>query len=76
MRNPSQTNEESKLKKSFRNLGVLMVVQIFSKIITFTLNFLVARIVLKEVYGYANIQLVLYNSLILWFLTESVRKTL
>jgi hypothetical protein len=62
------------LNKSFKNVGVLMVVQLFSKVVTFSLNFLVARIVLKEVYGYANIQLVLYNSMILWFLTESVRK--
>ena len=33
------------LNKSMKNVGVLMLVQIFSKIMTFSLNFLVARIV-------------------------------
>ena len=64
------------MNKSFRNVGVLMLVQIFSKIMTFSLNFLVARIVVPEVYGYANIQLQLFGSLILWFLKESLRKTI
>ena len=41
---------------------------------TTTLNFLVARIVDKQVYGYANIQLQLYHSLILFFSKEAVRK--
>lgn len=45
----------SLLNKSFQNVGILMLVQVFSKIMTFSLNFLVARIVVKEVYGYANI---------------------
>jgi oligosaccharide translocation protein RFT1 len=62
------------LQKSFKNVGILMLVQVFSKIMTFTLNFLVARIVVPEVYGYANIQLQLYGSIVLWFLKESVRK--
>jgi uncharacterized protein YbjT (DUF2867 family) len=43
------------MQKSMKNVGILMFVQIFSKIMTFALNFLVARIVSKEVYGYANI---------------------
>ena len=64
------------LNKSMKNVGVLMLVQIFSKIMTFSLNFLVARIVVPEVYGYANIQLQLFGSLILWFSKESVRKTI
>lgn len=62
------------LEKSFKNVGILMAVQIFSKIMTFSLNFLVARIVVPEVYGYANIQLQLYGSIVLWFSKESVRK--
>jgi hypothetical protein len=52
-----------------------MLVQLFSKIMTFSLNFLVARIVIPEVYGYANIQLQLYGSIVLWFSKEAVRKT-
>jgi len=49
--------DKSLMASSFKNAGVLMMVQVFSKIVTFSLNFLVARIVAKEVYGYANIQL-------------------
>lgn len=60
---------------SFKNAGILMLVQVFSKIMTFTLNFMVARIVTKEVYGYANIQLQLFNSFVLWFAKEAVRKS-
>ena len=62
------------MQKSMQNAGVLMFVQILSKKMTFTLNFMVARIVSKEVYGYANIQLQLFNSTILWFAKEAVRK--
>ena len=41
---------------NFKKLVAQLVsVQIFAKIVTTSLNFLVARIVNKEVYGYANI---------------------
>ena len=52
----------------------LMSVQIFAKIVTIPLNFLTARIVDKEVYGYASIQLQLYHSFILFYSKEAVRK--
>jgi O-antigen/teichoic acid export membrane protein len=48
--------DQSPIAKSVKNMGVLMLMQLFSKVITFSLNFLVARIVSKEVFGYANIQ--------------------
>lgn len=40
------------------------------------MNFFVARIVSKEVYGYANIQLQLFDAIILWFSKEAVRKVI
>ena len=43
------------INSSFKNAGILMAVQVFSKIMTFGLNFAVARKVQKEVYGYANV---------------------
>ena len=61
--------------KSAKNVGVLVFVQVFQNIITFVLNLLIARIVAKEVFGYANIQMQLYISLVLWFAKESARKT-
>ena len=54
---PKSDETNSLMNKSFKNVGLLMLVQVFSKIMTFSLNFLVARIVVKEVFGYANIQL-------------------
>ena len=62
------------LSKSYRNMGFMMLVQLFSKVMTFSLNFLVARIVIKEVYGYANVQLQLLDATILWFSKESARR--
>lgn len=38
-------------------LAQLVSVQIFAKLVTFPVNFLTARIVSKETYGYANIQM-------------------
>jgi O-antigen/teichoic acid export membrane protein len=51
----SKVADESAVSKSLHNAGVLMLVQVFSKMTTFTLNFMVARIVTKDIYGYANI---------------------
>jgi len=53
----TEKDESGKLGKILRQL---LSVQLFGKITTTTLNFMVARIVLKEVYGFANIQLQLY----------------
>ena len=72
--NHPDTSKQDMIQKSMKNAGFLMIVQIFSKIMTFSLNFFVARIVSKEIYGYANIQMQLFNSLILWFSKEAVRK--
>lgn len=72
---PDSEDKQKLLSNSFQNAAFLMVVQIFSKIMTFSLNFMVARIVTKEVYGYASIQLQLFNTLILWYTKEAVRKT-
>ena len=36
-------------------LTQLVSVQIFAKLVTFPVNFLTARIVSKEIYGYAHI---------------------
>ena len=52
-----------------------MALQIFAKIMTMSMNFLVARFVQKEVYGYANIQLHLFYSMILFYSKEAVRKS-
>jgi hypothetical protein len=43
------------INKAFKNASLLMILQIFAKIMTMGLNFLVARFVQKEVYGYSNI---------------------
>jgi hypothetical protein len=43
------------VEKAFKNATLLMALQIFAKVMTMSLNFLVARLVEKEVYGYANI---------------------
>ena len=51
-----------------------MSVQIFAKLVTTSLNFVVARIVNKEVYGYAHIQLFLFHTFILFYSKEAVRK--
>jgi hypothetical protein len=45
------------LDKAFKNASLLMALQIFAKFMTMSLNFLVARLVQKDVYGYSNIQL-------------------
>ena len=71
----SKIEDSSVVNKSLKNAGVLMLVQLFSKVMTFSLNFMVARIVSKDIYGYANIQLQLFNSVVLWFAKEAVRKT-
>ena len=41
---------------------------------TMSMNFLVARFVQKEIYGYANIQLQLFYSMILFYSKEAVRR--
>jgi hypothetical protein len=43
------------LSKAFKNASLLMALQIFAKVMTMSMNFLVARFVQKEIYGYANI---------------------
>ena len=55
-------------------LAQLVSVQIFAKLVTFPVNFLTARIVSKDVYGYASIQMQLYLTFILFFQKEAVRK--
>ena len=51
-----------------------MVLQIFAKIMTMSMNFMVARFVQKDIYGYSNIQFQLFYSMILFFSKEAVRR--
>jgi oligosaccharide translocation protein RFT1 len=62
------------LNKAFKNASLLMALQIFAKVMTMSMNFLVARFVQKEIYGYANIQLQLFYSMILFYSKEAVRR--
>lgn len=39
-----------------------------------SLNFIIARFVQKDIYGYSNIQLQLFYSMILFFSKEALRK--
>mmetsp|Transcript_19828 Transcript_19828/g.19455 ORF Transcript_19828/g.19455 Transcript_19828/m.19455 type:complete len:122 (+) Transcript_19828:107-472(+) len=50
--------------------------QVGSKILSFVINVLTARIVNKDLYGYANVTLQFYYAFILFFLKECVRKCL
>ena len=60
--------------KALKNASLLMALQIFAKIITMSMNFLVARLVQKDIFGYANIQFQLFYSMILFFSKEAVRR--
>lgn len=62
------------LSKAFKNASLLMALQIFAKVMTMSMNFLVARFVQKEIYGYANIQMQLFYSMILFYSKEAVRR--
>jgi hypothetical protein len=62
------------LNKAFKNASLLMALQIFAKVMTMSMNFLVARFVQKEIYGYANIQMQLFYSMILFYSKEAVRR--
>ena len=75
-KNESEKSSGGMQAKSLQNIGIMMMVQIFAKIVNFSMNFFVARIVSKEVYGYANIQLQLFDAVILWFSKEAVRKVI
>jgi len=61
--------------KSVKNVQLLVLLQILSKILTSVLNFLIARFVSKEVFGYASIELQLFYSLVLFFTKEALRRT-
>jgi O-antigen/teichoic acid export membrane protein len=54
-------------KRMLQNASMLVLLQLFAKGATIGLNFLTARLVIKEVYSYAHIQLQLYTSIILFF---------
>lgn len=57
-------------------LSQLMTLQIASKVINLGLTFATARIVDKEVYGYANVQLAFFLSCCLFWWRECVRRTI
>ena len=57
-----------------RLLAQLLSVQLFAKAVTLPVTFLTARIVEKDIYGYAHIQMQLFLTLILFFQKEAVRK--
>jgi oligosaccharide translocation protein RFT1 len=62
------------VEKALKNASLLVALQIFAKIMTMSLNFLIARFVQKDIYGYSNIQFQLFYSMILFFSKEAVRR--
>lgn len=65
----------SELAQTIRNLSWIMAVQVGSKILTASLNFLIASFVSPEVYSSVNISLQFYYTLILFFSRECLRRT-
>ena len=56
-------------------LAQLFCVQILAKLVTLPMSFMTARLVSQETYGYANMQMQLWTTLILFFQREALRKT-
>jgi oligosaccharide translocation protein RFT1 len=71
---PTDTAPPQIVEKALKNASLLVALQIFAKIMTMSLNFLIARFVQKDIYGYSNIQFQLFYSMILFFSKEAVRR--
>jgi hypothetical protein len=61
---------------STKLISQLISLQLFSKLASLLLNFATARIVSKEVFAYANIQLTLTYTCCLFWWRECIRKVI
>ena len=66
---PSPQNLQKKISKT-------LVLQVTSKLLSFVFNIFTARLVSKEIYGYANVTLQFYYTMVLFFMKECLRKSL
>ena len=59
-----------------KKISKTLILQVWSKLLSFVFNVLAARHASKDVYGYSNVTLQFYYTFILFFMKECVRKAL